>query len=809
MPEFTPEGPRDARIFLAGESLGVEEVESGNPFCGPAGRVLDKGLYGARIPRASCRIDNLFHFMPPSDPAKKTAIFEERFPAARAALVQRINECGATIVVPIGDWALRAVVGENSITKWRGSILECASDIRTRKAVPILHPAFIMRGNWSWLNVTITDLKRVAAESLSSLLVRDTDRFVMHLSPTFSEAIDFLRGLDHKRPVSVDIETRNRQVACQGFAQGDEAMCIPIHAYGHLNNCYWTIEEEEAIWREVGAVLGDPSIEKIFQNYMYDAFYYRLMGIAIRGHVWDTMLMHHCLYHEFWHRLEFLTSIYTTIPYYKDDGKEWNPKQPNEKLWRYNCLDVLAPVIIKDRLQAELNERHLLPYYNEWYTDLLNPYLDMSLHGILRDDVLRVALKTATEELADTLQAEFTLIVGTDLNVRSSKQMANYFYGERGLPVQKIRKTGKATFNKTARAKLLRQNPLMVELQLAGKIAKLKDRISDLYNKHTDHDGCIRSTWNLGGTDTGRTSSSSCPLWTGTNLQNPEREKSSSVREALKDEHVTRIQLLEARKEDAITRSIYIPTPGHIFINGDLEQAEARLVAALAQELVLLNHFEQHEDVYRWLAGQFRGVDPKKMEKKDPWRQIFKQVAHASHYGMQKNKLVDLLAEQGIYIGAREAQGFIDWYHRTCPNIRSVFHAEVEYRIRTTRKLTNLLGRERLFFGLIDDEMFRKGYAYIPQGTVSDVIKIAMKRLHGRWPVVQEGHDSLLLEVLREDEAAATADLDAALTYTLKVKGYELTIPREIKTAESWGGLTYAERTHLTTSLSTHAHAAA
>jgi DNA polymerase len=57
------EGPPDARMVLVGEQPGDQEDLEGEPFVGPAGRVLDAGLEAAGIDRGSIYLTNVVkHF---------------------------------------------------------------------------------------------------------------------------------------------------------------------------------------------------------------------------------------------------------------------------------------------------------------------------------------------------------------------------------------------------------------------------------------------------------------------------------------------------------------------------------------------------------------------------------------------------------------------------------------------------------------------------------------------------------------------------------------------------------------------------
>lgn len=52
------EGPAKAKLFLIGEQPGNEEDRQGKPFVGPAGKMLDKALAQARIPRSEVYVTN-------------------------------------------------------------------------------------------------------------------------------------------------------------------------------------------------------------------------------------------------------------------------------------------------------------------------------------------------------------------------------------------------------------------------------------------------------------------------------------------------------------------------------------------------------------------------------------------------------------------------------------------------------------------------------------------------------------------------------------------------------------------------------
>ena len=59
------EGNHDADIMFIGEAPGRNEAETGRPFCGAAGRVLDELLLSINVPRKDVYITNIVKDRPP------------------------------------------------------------------------------------------------------------------------------------------------------------------------------------------------------------------------------------------------------------------------------------------------------------------------------------------------------------------------------------------------------------------------------------------------------------------------------------------------------------------------------------------------------------------------------------------------------------------------------------------------------------------------------------------------------------------------------------------------------------------------
>jgi uracil-DNA glycosylase len=149
-------GSSDARVVFVGEQPGDQEDKAGQPFVGPAGRVLDKALISAGIDRDRVYVTN----------AVKHFKFEERgkrrihktpsrteVVSCRPWLLAELDAIRPDIVVLLGASAAKSLMGNDfRLTQHRGEVLRIPSvdknvnlDIDP-KVVATVHPSAILRG---------------------------------------------------------------------------------------------------------------------------------------------------------------------------------------------------------------------------------------------------------------------------------------------------------------------------------------------------------------------------------------------------------------------------------------------------------------------------------------------------------------------------------------------------------------------------------------------------------------------------------------------------------------------------------------
>jgi DNA polymerase len=121
------EGPATARIVFVGEQPGDQEDRTGEPFVGPAGRLLDRALGDAGIDRRDAYITNSvkhFRFTPKGKRRIHQSPGPEHLRACRPWLDAEFAVLQPEVVVCLGAVAAKALISPSfRITKDRGQLL--------------------------------------------------------------------------------------------------------------------------------------------------------------------------------------------------------------------------------------------------------------------------------------------------------------------------------------------------------------------------------------------------------------------------------------------------------------------------------------------------------------------------------------------------------------------------------------------------------------------------------------------------------------------------------------------------------------
>jgi len=135
------EGNPDADLYFLGEAPGKVEDESGRPFVGRSGKLLDALLEQIGIPRESVYITSVVRFRPPAN--------RQPTPSEIAAFLPYVNEEIAIIdpklIIPLGRFALEKFFPEAKISHVHGQLLSRKWANRTIHLFPLFHPAAALR----------------------------------------------------------------------------------------------------------------------------------------------------------------------------------------------------------------------------------------------------------------------------------------------------------------------------------------------------------------------------------------------------------------------------------------------------------------------------------------------------------------------------------------------------------------------------------------------------------------------------------------------------------------------------------------
>src|SRR3954462_14448782 len=121
------EGAETARIVFVGEQPGDQEDRKGEPFVGPAGRLLDKALADAGIDRRDAYITNAvkhFRFTPTPKRRIHQSPGAEHLMACRLWLEAEFAVLQPEVVVCLGAVAAKALISPSfRITREHGQLL--------------------------------------------------------------------------------------------------------------------------------------------------------------------------------------------------------------------------------------------------------------------------------------------------------------------------------------------------------------------------------------------------------------------------------------------------------------------------------------------------------------------------------------------------------------------------------------------------------------------------------------------------------------------------------------------------------------
>lgn len=131
------EGPTEPRVAVVGESPGPPDIESGRPFMGPAGQMLERILGSIGLRRQDCYLTNTVKIVSTGDEMTPDILnFFTPYLHRELAVVR------PRLLIAFGNTPTRALLGtKKPISQVRGEFY----DYRGMTVLPTFNPAYLLR----------------------------------------------------------------------------------------------------------------------------------------------------------------------------------------------------------------------------------------------------------------------------------------------------------------------------------------------------------------------------------------------------------------------------------------------------------------------------------------------------------------------------------------------------------------------------------------------------------------------------------------------------------------------------------------
>ncbi|MBD2500604.1 DNA polymerase I [Anabaena azotica] len=602
-----------------------------------------------------------------------------------------------------------------------------------------------------------------------------------------TELVEILKQYTNpENPVAWDTETSDLEprdaalvgIGCCWGTEADATAYIPV-AHTKGDNL-----DKDIVLNALRPILESADYPKTFQNAKFDRLVFLVQGINLTGVVFDPMLASYVLNPDTSHNLSDLTLRYLglTIQNYVDlvpKGKTIGDIDISA-VANYCCLQVYATFQLVGKLREELAKT---PELYKLLTEVEQPLeavlAAVEYTGVRIDSAYLGELSQKLEVDLAQLEEKATEIAGEKFNLGSPKKLSYILFEKLGLSTKYSRKiqTGYSTDAATLeKLQEVYKNDFLETIIEYRTLSKLKstyvDALPALIRPDTQR---VHTDFNQTATSTGRLSSSN------PNLQN------IPIRTAFSRQ----------------IRKAFLPESGWLMVAADYSQIELRILAHLSQEPILVQAYQQNEDIHTVTAKLV-------FEKEDitpDERRIAKTINFGVIYGMGS-----LRFSRSTGIDKNVANEFIKKFNERYAKV-------FEYLERMKKEaiaqgyVETILGRRRYFnftsnslqkykgnnpkdidlsklknLGAYDAGLLRAAANAPIQGSSADIIKIAMVQIQQVLKKYQarlllQVHDELVFEVPPHEWEELQPQIKSVME-----GAFPLTVPLvvDVRAGENW-----------------------
>lgn len=380
-------GKKSAKIMFVADQPSEKESDNGKWMTDKGGRLLRDLLAQLGIDvKKDCYFTGVVKCPTPADEkGNQRQPLRDEITNCLPYIEAEIEIVDPDIIVPMGNVALKVILGKTGITKFRGKAVEKDGRI----IFPILHPNMIFRQPKHAKNFT-TDLTNLQLLYENGLEFLEKQEVNYRYLETIEEVEEEIKRLEKEAKWLVfDIET----TGLNPFKKGSKIVCISLTDKTHYGvtiplehrEFTWEKDKLERIKGLLKNLLENPTIKKAGHNGKFDMKWllYKY-GIDVANYRFDPMLAHYIAVSEErgGHGLKELAWEHTDMGGYDNALDEYKQTLPEAER---NNYDNIPWEILREYAAADVDcTMRLIKVFkpmieeNEKWIDLYDIYMDAS-----------------------------------------------------------------------------------------------------------------------------------------------------------------------------------------------------------------------------------------------------------------------------------------------------------------------------------------------------------------------------------------------------------------------------------------------
>lgn len=394
-------------------------------------------------------------------------------------------------------------------------------------------------------------------------------------------------------------------------------------------------------------------------------------------------------------------------------GKKFSESLPNN-------LPIFPEIYALILSEFEKDKR--LEFLYDTECAVLKVVVEMERNGIKVDpeffkDVLE---KLLTDK--EALEKEIYSNAGHEFNINSPKQVGEILFQEKSLPAVKKTKGGAFSTDERTLRDLIGADPIIENILKYRELDKLLSTYVKVLPNYIDPETKrIHATFDQLGAVSGRFSSKN------PNMQNIPKGEVLGIN----------------------IRNGFVSEEGNIFVSFDYSQQELRILAALSEEDVMVESFNEDLDIHRITAAEI--FDKPEDEVSQLERDQGKTINFSIIYGISSFGLSDRMK-----IPREQASLFIKRYFEKYTKVKR-FMDKVLSEARSRGYVETILGRKRYSQTINSNNRNlraaaeREMFNLVIQGSAADIMKLSMMKFDqvlSKYPakLLLQIHDEFLFE---------------------------------------------------------------